>query len=274
MEYSAIILSMKYNPAFNPDYIKMHPYRCISADEYRMGQNYHILRENGLDDHLLLLTLAGGGVANSIKLEPFSMYLFNPNERHDYATDPNFGTWHFLWAHIHAPASWKTLLDWKTISLMSASQAERRRIIALFRDAVVNSSTGSAYDESLAMNLMENILLRIARFRKGTFDSSFNFDVRTYILEHLSEPLDIPTLAAQFQLSASRFAHRFRSMFGTSPQSYVENCRLEMARKMLLTTTLSIKEIAFTCGFNDPLYFSKRFTRINGTSPSQWRQSP
>ena len=62
MEYSAIILSMKYNPAFNPDYIKMHPYRCISADEYRMGQNYHILRENGLDDHLLLLTLAGGGL--------------------------------------------------------------------------------------------------------------------------------------------------------------------------------------------------------------------
>ena len=261
------------SPASNPDYIRMHPYRCISADEYRMEKNYRIVRKNGLDDHLLLLTISGGGLANNMKLAPFSIYLFKPNEYHDYGTDPEAGIWHFLWAHIHAPTSWQTLLDWKLLSLMSTPQAERRRIVALFRDAAVNSSTDSTYDKALAMNLMENILLRIARSRATAFDSSFNDEVRTYILEHLGCPLDIPALAAHFRLSASRFAHRFRDAFGTSPQTYVEGCRLEMARRMLLTTTKSVKEVAFACGFNDPLYFSKRFTRLNKTSPSEWRRS-
>ena len=267
-------MAFNSNSAFNPDYIRMHPYRYISADEYRMGRNYRIVRRNGLNDHLVLLTISGGGLANRRKLTPFSIYLFKPNECHDYGTDPEIGNWHFLWAHIHAPTSWQPLLDWKMLSLTHTPQSERRRIIALFRDAAVNSSTGSGYDETLAMNLMENMLLRLARSRSSMFDSSFSNEVRTYILEHLGESLDISTLAAHFRLSMSRFAHKFRDTFGASPQTYVENCRLEMARKMLLTTTKSIKEVAFACGFSDPLYFSRRFARTNGSPPSEWRKLP
>jgi len=271
MEYSAIIHAMKLDPAFDPTYAMQHPYRCISADEYKMGRNYRIVRENGLDDHLLLLTLAGCGIANETKLEPFSMYLFKPGERHDYGTDPQTGFWHFLWAHVHAPTNWLPLLAWKTISIQAIPQGERRRIVALFRDAVANSSTGKGYDKALAMNLFENMLLRIGRVRTTT-DFDFGEEVRTYILEHLADSLDVPSLATRFRLSESRFAHRFRDVFGTPPQPYVEGCRLEMAERLLLTTEKSVKEVAYSCGFKDPLYFSKRFARTTGKSPSEWRQ--
>ena len=263
---------MKLDPAFDPTYVMQHPYRCISADEYKMGRNYRIVRENGLDDHLLLLTLAGCGLANETKLTAFSLYLFKPGERHDYGTDPQTGFWHFLWAHVHAPTNWLPLLAWKTISIQAIPQGERRRIVALFRDAVANSSTGTGYDKALAMNLFENMLLRIGRVRTTTADFDFGEEVRTYILEHLADSLDVPSLATRFRLSESRFAHRFRDVFGTPPQPYVEGCRLEMAKRLLLTTEKSVKEVAYSCGFKDPLYFSKRFARTTGKSPSEWRQ--
>ena len=271
MEYSATLDCMKLDPSLDPDYVRRHPYRCLSAGEYKMGREYRIVREGGLEDHLILLTLSGGGLADGTALAPYTLYLFKPHERHDYGTDPTAGFWQFLWAHVHAPANWLTLLDWKTISIQSISQGERRRIVALFRDVVINSSTGSGYDEALAMNLLENMLLRLSRARTVTGDFDFGEKVRTYVLEHLAESLDVAALSAKFNLSPSRFAHRFRDAFGTTPQTYVEGCRIEMARRLLLTTTLSVKEIAFASGFRDPLYFSKRFARMVGNAPSAWR---
>ena len=271
MEYSAIICLMNLYPAYDPNYIRQHPYRCILADEHKMGRNYRIIRESGLDDYLLMLTLNGGGIANKTRLAPFSIYLFKPGEKHDYGTDPEIGFWNFLWAHIHVPANWLPLLDWKILSINDFAKSERRRIVSIFRDAITNSSTDIGYDKALAMNLIESMLLRIHKACAMTSNLNFSDEVRTYILEHLSDALDIHTLAVHFRLSESRFAHRFKDTFGTSPQSYVENCRLRMAERFLLTTSKSIKEVAFACGFKDPLYFSKRFAKLTGKSPTEWK---
>ena len=256
---------------FSPEYVKTHPYRCVWASEYRMGSDYRIIRDVGTEDHLLLLTVSGAGVANGTPLKPYSLYLFKPHEKHDYRTDPEVGNWHFLWAHLHAPANWLPLLEWKTLSIQSIPERERRRIVALFREVVVNTSSGSGYDEALAMNLLENILLRLAKIRATGGNIDFGEDVRQYVIDHLSEQLPVASLAAAFRLSPSRFAHRFREAFGTSPQAYVEGCRIEMARRLLLTTAMSVKEVALTCGFNDPLYFSKRFFHATCSAPSRWR---
>jgi len=278
IEYSAILHAvnnkMKFarEVIFDPEYVKNHPYRSVWASEYRMKRDYHIVRDGGLDDYLIILTVSGAGLANGTELEPFSIYLFSPHTPQDYRTDPVLGEWHFLWAHFHAPADWLPLLDWKTFSIQSAPVAERRRIVAHFREIIPNSSTGSGYDEVLAMNLLENILLRLAKIRATGDNLDFREDVRMYVLAHLAENLTVPALAAFFRLSPSRFAHRFRDAFGASPQAYVEGCRLEMARRLLLTTAMSIKEVALTCGFADPLYFSKRFTRAAGMPPSEWRK--
>ena len=256
---------------FDPEYVKRHPYRSVLSSEYKMGTDYHIVRNGGLDDHLLILTVGGAGLAGETGLKPFSFYLFRPHERHDYRTDPAVGVWHFLWAHFHAPANWLPLLGWNEFSMQSASAAERRRIVALFREVVANSSTGSGHDEAIAMNLIENILLRLARINAASGDTGFKEEVGAYMLGHLAEKQTLATLAASFRLSPSRFAHRFREAFGTSPQAYVEGCRINMARQLLLTTSMSVKEVALTCGFGDPLYFSKRFSRFTGSAPSRWR---
>lgn len=264
---------MKLEKEHDPEYIVRHPYRQISAGEYTMGESYRIVRESGLEDHLLILTLSGGGLACGEKLQPGSMYVFHPGEHHDYGTDPAVGKWLFLWAHIHASHDIAALLDWHKLELGSLPEEEFARLRERFREAVRNAATGGRLDEALAMNAMECVILTVARLRGEIGNVEFADSMRTYIPQHISENLSLPTLAKFAKLSTSRFSHRFREVFGLSPLMYVESCRIEAAKRLMLTTAMSVKEAALSCGFKDPLYFTRRFTKICGQSPSKWRLS-
>ena len=264
---------MKLEKEHDPEYIVRHPYRQISAGEYTMGASYRIVRESGLEDHLVILTLSGGGLTCGEKLRPGSMFVFHPGECHDYGTDPAAGEWHFLWAHIHASRDIAALLDWRILDLQGIPEADFALLRERFREAVRNAATGNRLDEALAMNAMEYIILAVARLRGEIGDVEFADSMRTYIPQHISEDLSLPALAKFARLSTSRFSHRFREVFGLSPLAYVESCRIEAAKRLMLTTAMSVKEAALSCGFKDPLYFTRRFTKTCGKSPSKWRLS-
>jgi len=57
-----------------------------------------------------------------------------------------------------------------------------------------------------------------------------------------------------------------------SPQEFIEDIRLERAKKKILEEDCVIKEIAYEVGFSDPKYFSKRFKQKYLISPSEYRK--
>ena len=96
--------------------------------------------------------------------------------------------------------------------------------------------------------------------------------VRKYIDEHISdEDLTIPSMAAEMGMSRATFFTRFKELSGLSPQDYLIHYRIEHARQLLQNSTVSIAEIAYSCGFSDPKYFSRVFKKIEGMSPSTLR---
>ncbi len=79
-------------------------------------------------------------------------------------------------------------------------------------------------------------------------------------------PVSIAALARRVGLGASQLRRLFSSRYGCSPTAW-----LERARELLATTDLPVQEIARTCGFADPFWFSRLFRRENGRSPANWR---
>lgn len=94
---------------------------------------------------------------------------------------------------------------------------------------------------------------------------------RDYLETAYLEPLSISRIAAEVGASASHMQRAFRSHFGVTIIGYLQARRLERARTLLLTTDLSITEVAFASGFHDHGYFTRRFTREQGVSPSAYR---
>lgn len=97
-------------------------------------------------------------------------------------------------------------------------------------------------------------------------------DVLRYIRKNIDQPVTLTELAAVCGMSPKYFCRAFRGMTGKTPIEYVNFYRVETACEMLATTSDSITEIALNCGFNDMSYFSKIFSRLKGTSPSQFRK--
>ena len=89
-----------------------------------------------------------------------------------------------------------------------------------------------------------------------------------YITEHQSRPLRLEQIARASCLSESRLSHLFRSQVGCPIQTYVERLRLEQAKTRLCTRNDSIQEIAEGVGFENAFYFSIRFRKYTGLSPS------
>ncbi|MET0265580.1 MAG: helix-turn-helix domain-containing protein [Duganella sp.] len=71
-----------------------------------------------------------------------------------------------------------------------------------------------------------------------------------WLQAHLSEPLDVASMAARISMSPRTFHRKFTSRFQQTPARFVETLRLEHAQS-LLRGGLAIKFIAGQCGYND-----------------------
>jgi AraC family transcriptional regulator of arabinose operon len=80
--------------------------------------------------------------------------------------------------------------------------------------------------------------------------------------------------AEECQLSLSRLQHLFRDDVGVSMGAWREQHRLRQAAEDLDHRQLRIAEVAAQNGFDDPLYFSRRFKKYYGISPRAWRDAP
>lgn len=97
-------------------------------------------------------------------------------------------------------------------------------------------------------------------------------DVVSHILAHYHEKITTARLADRLYLSPSQFNRRFRRTFGMSPQQFVAKVRINAARQLLVSTDLSVTEIAYRTGFYDHSYFTKQFTRHMKITPLAYRK--
>ena len=89
---------------------------------------------------------------------------------------------------------------------------------------------------------------------------------------HLHEPLILEDLAAVAHLSPSHFNHVFRRLIGIPPGEFLAALRFQTARRLLLTTSLSVTDICFEVGYSSLGTFTSRFTLLVGLSPRLLRQ--
>ena len=85
-------------------------------------------------------------------------------------------------------------------------------------------------------------------------------------------PSTIHDLALEFNLSASHLQHLFKALTGSRLGQRLAELRLEKASLLLLNSSLSIKEIAYTVGYRHPSSFVRAFERLFQQSPGEYRQ--
>jgi AraC-like DNA-binding protein len=96
-------------------------------------------------------------------------------------------------------------------------------------------------------------------------------DVIKYIEENYQHPISIDEIADVCNFSSSHFMKYFKKVMGTSFTDYLNEYRLSMASRLLLSSSDNILEIAAECGYDNLSYFNRLFKKKYGVTPSAYR---
>lgn len=96
--------------------------------------------------------------------------------------------------------------------------------------------------------------------------------ITKYMQEHLSEDVSLHILSEEFHLNSQYISQLFKNEIGVNFLTYLTNIRMEHAKKLLLSSSLSIAEVSEQSGYGDYRVFTKVFKKSEGITPSQYRR--
>jgi AraC family transcriptional regulator of arabinose operon len=253
----------------------------IYGNEFNKTIDYHTLRFNGRPDWLLMYTLSGAGCIRIQGMEkntgPGTLWLYEPGSYQDYGTAMKPGHWHFLWVHFQAPSRLLPLMDWpiwsKGIRFLQVQAGGRRRELedAMRRMIRFSGHSGEISDPLAFLALEEVFLLARPDMLQGSGTDLRVQRAIDHLRLHYKDSFGLGGLARLAGLSVSRFSHLFQLQTGKSPRQFQEEVRMEHAASLLRLSQLPVGEVAAECGYEDALYFSKRFRGCYGKSPREYR---
>ena len=104
-------------------------------------------------------------------------------------------------------------------------------------------------------------------------ENSYVYAARQFIEDNYrSHGFCVSAVVDHLKIDRSYFYRLFKNETGLSPVDYINRRRISQAETLLSNSSLSIKDVAFSVGFTDQMYFSRVFKRLNGQPPSEFRR--
>ena len=159
---------------------------------------------------------------------------------------------------------------------MSLGQADLRVVLGLAGELdgeLRNIRPGNSF---LCLALFMELIARLARHggeSGGSPDRSRIEAVVEHVNKNFRRQMEVEELLRLAKMSRRNFFRQFKAATGRGPGEYARLVRLGRAAELLLSTSLSIVEVAAECGFSDSNYFCRAFRAAMGTSPGQFRRT-
>ena len=161
-----------------------------------------------------------------------------------------------------------------TTSVLGSTLADSPRIkhlmALLHADVSAGSPDGPTLGEQLTVGVLNNVFpekrRHTTRGRRGPAPPELN-RLRDFIHSQIGSRLSLQDLAAFSGLSSRNVCRIFRAEIGLSPHAYIMRCRVEHASTLILTSKLSMAEIALISGFANQAHMTVTFRKILGVPP-------
>ena len=254
-------------------------YIC-SLGYYPQAEGHFTYRKKGLPENFIFFCVDGHGWYTIGK----STYHVGPNEffilpshiEHAYGSDED-DPWTIYWIHFGG-----SLLP--SFNEMPAVQSHFRplhirssdSIISLFTNIYKTLEMGYSIDNLTFSNLCLGHFLTLFIYNDKHYETTDEKkdmidEAILYMQQHVHDNISLQDLCAFTHYSPSRFSSLFKQKTGYAPIDYFLQLKMQKASQLLDFTDKSVKDIGSVFGFDDPYYFSRRFTKIFGMSPKKYR---
>ena len=153
-------------------------------------------------------------------------------------------------------------------------------IYELFKKMITEFENKDDFYVEIAQNISRTLLMYIFRVI-NVADQGFNIHETNGVLEkalrfineNYRNNISLEDVAKACYINKYYLSHLFSKFKGMSVGKFILSLKIEDAKKLLETTTLTVSEVAERSGFDDPNYFSRTFKKASGLSPLQYRKS-
>ena len=266
MKFSKVRIDDSMRPHLN-DGIEIHYVNSGKYDWVIEGKAIELFPEN------LSVTAPwheNGSISGIMDIGQINWIIIKPQEfTNEKAL--NFGNWSKL------PAAFQENLG-KMIGDADNSVIEKARNFKKYFDELRNEL---AYQEEgfeiKVQNILENLFIDLHRQLSNKIHKNQESDTfiekLTQLLENdLTKKWHIEDLAAVFNMGKTKFTYEVKKLTGFPPNSFIISLKLEKAIQLLKTSpSISMAEIAFSCGFSSLQHFTSTFSQRNGISPRKYQ---
>ncbi len=265
-----------YGDIFDTTNKKSEKFFEVNSCGVHIDATHRTVREKGRVDYLLIYVESGelsvrlGDCEETIGEGGFLIY--PPFEKQNYMQISGVCYWiHFSGSSVEEVLSEAGLCG----KVFFVGDENHPRISKIFERMTFHYAVSSPLRELTLVSELLSLICEIGKVY-GT-QKSMQIDERMRpVIVHMNKNYratsDIDFYASMTGLSRGRFMHVFKESIGISPYSYLLSLRLERASQMLVSTSLTVSEIAFDAGFSDPLYFSRAFKKKYMISPAEFRK--
>ncbi|MBV7530178.1 AraC family transcriptional regulator [Chitinophaga sp. sic0106] len=252
-----------------------------SIGYYPKAQDHYTYRKKGLPENFLFFCVDGHGwyQVNGKRYEvgPNESFILPQNIEHAYGSSED-NPWSIYWIHFGGDA----LLEFNRMQAVQKYLEphyikNNGDIIPLFNKIYKSLELGYSLDNLVYANMglvqYLNLFIYNTRHYEATLtDKSDCVDnAILYMQQRINDKISLNELGKQYNYSVSRFSNLFKQKTGYAPIDYFVQLKMQKACQQLDFTTRSVKDIAFSMGFDDPYYFSRRFRAVIGMSPKKYR---
>ena len=97
--------------------------------------------------------------------------------------------------------------------------------------------------------------------------------ISEYIKTHYQEDISLQDVAGHMNYSDAYFCRIFKQCFDKNFLAYLTEFRTERAKELLKDISINIKDVSYKVGYRDSNYFTKVFKRLEGVTPTEYRNS-
>jgi AraC-like DNA-binding protein len=252
--------------------------------DHPAGYYFDVNKGRILNEFQLLYISEGNGVftfgtsKQSCLINEGRMFFLMPGIWHTYKPLENSG-WTEYWIGFKGSIIDNIVTDGFFINTPPVFNiGYNERIVDLYLKAIeIANEERAGYQQALAGIVMHILGLMYYRDKTRDFEDEELIQkmnkAKVIMRESVYKDMTPEEIAKMLHISYSGFRSAFKEFVGTSPSKYMIELKLNEAKLLLSTSSLSVKEIAYSLNFENPDYFPVFFKKRVGISPIKYRKN-
>ena len=230
-----------------------------------------------------------------LMLSPGHIYMIPTYLPHSYDCDPGFEFYYlFVFQTVHNEQDIFELYDFPMeVNSNTATQLLLENYCTLYPQLSFPTADAVAFENHRAYNEYAASFMQMKEFERmqlhGLVEILFSYFMKKaiprrlvqderiqavidYVNSNLSKALTLDDLADISCFTKSHLIKVFNKTIGETPLQYVIRKKIQHAQTLLLSSTMSVNDIAERVGFHDASYFIRQFKKVLGFTPKEYRE--